>query len=355
MKRTISIILILVIALSLLCGCKKESNRPFDYDLSKYITLGEYKGIEYTYKVEPVTQEGIDDYINSALVQKGYGEEKTITDRAVKVGDTVNISYVGTKDGVAFEGGTADNHNLTIGSGAFIPGFEDGLVGAKTGEKRTLNLTFPENYHNEELKGQAVVFEVTVNSIKGKVYPELTDVIVAEISDKKTVDEYLEYVNAQVLLQNTQNAENKKESDIWQSILANVTVSSYPEKEVKRYKEMILKDNDNKAQAQLGISFEEYLKTYYGQTLEDAEPELIKSAEQAVKEYMTMVAIARAEGIEITDAEYNDQLVKLAEQNGYKSAKEFQDAIDEKQFYLSLLVDKVLPFVVENAKNVGEK
>ncbi len=355
MKKIISLILVTVLALTLLCGCKKEeSGRPYDYDLSKYITLGEYIGIEYTYEVAPVTQELVDNYVNSALSQKGYGEEKTITDRAVKNGDTVNIAFVGKKDGVAFEGGTSESYDLVIGSGAFIPGFEEGLVGAKTGEKRDLNLTFPENYDNEELKGQAVVFEVTVNSIKATVYPELTDDIIKEISDKQTVDEYLEYANAQVLVTNEQNAVAEMESEIWTKIMSNVTVNDIPEKEVEAYKELILKDLENRSQQQYGVSYEEVLKAY-GQTLDDVDAEIVAQAEQAVKEYMTIVSIARDQDIDISDEEYEKQLVTYAEQNGYKSAKEFQAAIDEGQFYLKLVSDKVIDFVVENAVNVGEK
>lgn len=355
MKRIVSVILVLVLTLSLSCGCKKDdSSRPFNYDLSKYITLGDYVGIEYTYSVEPVTQDAVDSYVNSALTEKGYGEEKTITDRAVKVGDKVNIAFEGKLDGKAFDGGSSESYDLVIGSNSFIEGFEDGLVGAKTGEKRSLNLKFPENYDNEELNGKDVVFDVTVNSIKATVYPELTDEIVAEISDKKTVDEYLEYANEQVQVQNEQDAQNQMESDIWTKIISGVKVTDLPEKEVENYKKLILENYDNTAQQKYGVSYEELLKAY-DKTLDDIEEELVAQAEQAVKEYMTLVAIARAEGLDITDEEYNEQLVTYAESNGYSSAKEFQAAIDESQFYLTLVIDKVMDFVVENATNVGEK
>ncbi len=355
MKKIVSLILVLVLSMTLLCGCKKESSsRPFDYDLSKYITLGDYVGIEYTYEVQPVTQEGIDNFVNSALTEKGYGEEKTITDRAVKVGDTVNIAFEGKLDGKTFEGGSSESYDLVIGSNSFIEGFEDGLVGAKTGEKRSLNLKFPENYGKDELNGKDVVFDVTVKSIKAKVYPELTDKIVSEISDKKTVDEYLKYANEQVLAQNEQNAKNKMESDVWTKVISNVKVTSLPEEEIKNYKKLILENYDKSAQSQYGMSYEELLKAY-GKTLDDIDAELVTQAEQAVKEYMTIVAIARAEDLDITDEEYNKQLVEYAESNGYKSAKEFQEAIDESQFYLTLVIEKVMDFVVENATNVGEK
>ncbi len=354
MKRIVSVILVLILMLTLVCGCKKESSRPFDYDLSKYITLGEYVGIEYTYSVDPVTDEAVESYVNSALSAKSYGEEKTITDRAVKVGDKVNIAFEGKLDGKAFDGGSSESYDLVIGSNSFIEGFEDGLVGAKTGEKRSLNLKFPENYGKDELNGKDVVFDVTVKSIKATVYPELTDEIVAEISDKKTVDEYMKYANEQVAIQNEQNAKNKMESDIWTKIISAVKVTDFPKAEVENYRKLLLENYENTAQQQYGVSYEELLKAY-GQTLEDIEPEIVQQAEQAVKEYMTIVAIARAEGLDITDEEYNEQLVKYAESNGYSSAKEFQAAIDESQFYLTLVIDKVMNFVIENATNVGDK
>ena len=354
MKRIISLILVLVLAVSLLCGCKKaDSDMPFDYDLSKYITLGDYVGIEYKYELEEVTQEAVDSFVNSALTEKGYGEEKTITDRAVKVGDTVNIDFVGKKDGVAFDNGSSTGYDLVIGSNSFIEGFEDGLVGAKTGEKRNLNLTFPENYGNEELNGQDVVFEVTVNSIKATVYPELTDALVAEISDKKTVDEYLEYANGQVLVQNQQNAVDKMESDIWSKIVSNAKVSSLPEKEVAKYKQLLLDNYDNTAQQQYGMTYEEFL-TAIGESLESVDADIVKEAEQVVTEYMIFIQIARIEGLEVDETEYEEQLVTYAEQNGYSSAKEFEEAIDKSAFRLKLTMDKVMDFVVENAVNTGE-
>ena len=257
-------------------------------------------------------------------------------------------------NGEKFDGGSSDSYDLEIGSGAFIEGFEDGLVGAKTGEKRTLNLRFPDDYGTAELAGKDVVFEVTVNSIKAVVYPELTDELVKEISDKETIDDYLEYVNAQVLVQNEQNALNEMEKEIWTKIISAVKVIDLPEKEIESYKKLILENYENTAQQRYGMSYEDLLKAY-GKTLEDIDPELVAQAEQAVKEYMTLVAIARAEGLDITDEEYNQQLIAYAESNGYSSAKEFQAAIDESQFYLTLVIEKVMDFVVEKAVNVGEK
>lgn len=354
MKRLISAVLVLCLSLTLLSGCKKDAKRPFNYDLSKYITLGQYIGIEYTYDLKEVTDEDVANYINSALSQKGYGEQKEVTNRAVKNGDTVNIDFKGTKDGVAFEGGTSQGYDLVIGSNSFIEGFESGLVGAKKGETRVLDLQFPEDYGTEDLNGAKVKFEVKINSIKTTVYPELTDKIVAEISDKKTVAEYNTYANEQVKLQNEQAAQSEMEGEIWTKIINNVKVKSLPEKEIKSYKDLILENYEKTAQSQYQMSYEEVLKAY-GKTLDDIDPELTAQAEKAVKEYMTIVAIARDQDLDISDEEYEKELVTYAESNGYASAKEFKEAIDESQFYLTLLINKVLDFVVENAKNGSAK
>ncbi len=353
MKRIISAILIFVLCFTLLCGCKKETKRPFDYNIEKYITLGDYVGITYTYEVADVTDAQITSYVNSALSEKGYESVETVT-RAVQNGDTVNIDFKGTKDGVAFEGGTSQGYDLVIGSNSFIDGFESGLVGAKTGETRTLDLKFPENYGNEELNGQKVQFEVKINSVKTTVYPELTNEIVAEISDKSTVDEYMAYVNEQAKAQNEQTAIDQMESQIWTKIVNNAKVKSLPEKEIKTYKELILDTYEQEAQSQYQVSYEELLKAY-GKTLDDIDAELTKQAEQTVKEYMIIVAIARDQDIDITDEEYEKELANYATANGYSSAKEFADAIDESQFYLTLIINKVMDFVVENAVNESEK
>ena len=353
MKKKIAVIAFIVMVLTLISGCKSKSERPFDYDLSKYITLGDYIGIEYTYSVEDVTDEVVNSYINSAMAEKGYGEETEVTDRAVQNGDEVNIAFVGRMNGEEFEGGSSESYDLIIGSNSFIEGFEDGLIGVNKGETKVLNLKFPENYGNEELNGKDVEFTVTVNSISTLVYPELTDDIVKEISDCETVDEYITYANDQVKLNNEQQANDKKETEIWKKIVDNVTVSSYPEDELEHFKELVLESYDNSAQSQYGMTYEEFAKTYYGKTLEEMDDEIMQQVKSTVKEYMTIVAIARDQDIEISDQEYQSQAATYATSYGYSNAQEFLDAVDESQFYLSLLVNKVMDFVVENAVQVN--
>lgn len=354
MKRILSILILAVMLVTAVGGCAKESKRPFDYDLSKYIELGQFTGIEYKYEVAPVDDAAIDAYIESKMAEKGYGEKKEITNRAIRSGDVVNIDFAGTIDGVAFEGGSAKNFDLTIGSKTLIDGFEDGLIGLKKGEKKDLNLKFPENYGKDDLKGKDVVFAVTVNKITGTVYPELTDTIAAELSDKKTKAEYLELVKEELAKSNEQAAVDAKESEIWKKIVENVKVKSLPEKEIEKYKKLLIESYDSISQQQYGITYEEYLKQATGKGFDDPEiaDNLKIQAESAVKEYMTIVAIARDQDLDISDTEYYEAVDKYAKQNGYSSSKQFLEAVDEGQFYLSLLIGKVMDFVVENAVEV---
>lgn len=150
-------------------------------DVSKYVTIGEYKGLTLDNTVEAVTDDMVDGRIKEELQNKA----EEVTEGSVQNGDVVTINYVGTKDGVAFDGGTANNYELTIGSGTFIDGFEDGIIGMKKGETKDLDLTFPEEYSSEELAGQEVVFKVTLQSFKRA--PELTDTWVAKNTDCKSV------------------------------------------------------------------------------------------------------------------------------------------------------------------------
>lgn len=353
MKRIISALIVVLLLVTMVTGCKKESNRPFDYDLTKYITLGDFMGIEYTYEVAEVTDEAVTQYVNSALSEKGYGEEVEITDRAVIVGDTANIDYEGKLDGVAFEGGSAQGHDLVIGSNSFIEGFEEGIVGMTVGETKDLKLTFPENYHSEDLKGKSVVFTVKVNAIKNKAYPELTDSIANELSsDCKTVAEYMDYARAQVLAANETNAVNEKENEIWGKIIEGVTVKSFPKDEVENYKKVIIENYDSSLQSQYGITYEEYIKEVYNKTLEDVDADLTAQAEGMLKEYMTIVAIARDQDLELSEEEYKAQADKYAAANGYATTEEFLEAVDESKFQLQLLIDIVMDYVVENAVEV---
>lgn len=258
------------------CGSKKTTQIKTDYDLDKCITLGTYSGIE---------KEAVGD--------------------TVKDGDTVNIDFVGKKDGEAFEGGSG-NSDLTIGSGQFIPGFEEGLVGVKVGDTVDLDLTFPEEYENNpDLAGQAVVFTVTVNSI---------------VED---------------------------EDAIWDAAVANATVNEYPESEM---------DNAYANMENYYKNIAEYYQMEYADfltqlsTSEDTFREDLKEvAEAAVKEKLVALAIIKAENLEISDKEYEEKTAEYVENYGFESKEAMIEAVTEEALMEQMLMEKARQFVLDNA------
>lgn len=351
MKRIISTMLIAIMCLTFVSGCNKKSDPPFDFAVSKYLELGEYVGIEYEEMTLEVTDADIDAEINYELSQKGYGEEKEVTNRPVQNGDKVNIDFEGKKDGIAFEGGTSKGYDLVIGSNSFIEGFEAGLIGAKKGQTLDLNLKFPENYGNEELNGAAVVFTVKINKITETVYPKFTDALAKELSEEHpTVEQYRKYMAEELVKYNEQSIQQNKEGTVWNTVISNSKLKSFPESEREFGQEMALLVMNNQYYAQYGVSFEDALEQS-GMTLEDEQiaAQLEESAEGIIKEFLVVAAIARDQDLMISDEEYQKSLEEYATQNGYKTTEEFKKAINEKQFHLMLLNEKVTDFLMENA------
>ena len=213
----------------------KEENKTADAgdtrlvtvdDVSKYVTIGEYKGLTLDNTVEVVT----DDAVEGRLEQELQNKAEEVTDGSVQNGDVVTINYVGTKDGVAFDGGTANNYELTIGSGTFIDGFEDGIIGMKKGETKDLDLTFPEDYASSDLAGQEVTFKVTLQSFKRA--PELTDEWAAKNTDCKTADDYKKEIRKTLESEAKTNARNTLRETAWNTVLSSSEVKEYPQEDL---------------------------------------------------------------------------------------------------------------------------
>lgn len=244
MKKKIVLAVVLTALSAVLAGCGDDSDKAWldEIKASNYVKLGEYKGIEVTEADPVVNDEEKEAYISYLL--------KMNPDRGVIEGDTVNIDYTGTKDGTAFDGGTASGTNLTIGSGQFIEGFEEGLIGAKTGDTLELNLTFPEDYQSAELAGQDVVFSVTVNSIMAQEEQELTDEYVKglAITDVNTVDEFNQYVSDMMMAQAQQTYDNNVETAIADAVIANCEFKKDPPQAmVDRYTTTLTENLTNQA------------------------------------------------------------------------------------------------------------
>lgn len=304
------------------------------------VTLGEYKGIEVTKDPVEVTDEELQQAIDQDLAAH---EKKVDVDREVKDGDVVNIDYAGTKDGVAFDGGTAKGYDLTIGSNQFIDGFEDGLIGAKKGDKVSLNVTFPENYQNKDLAGKPVVFEVTVNSVQEKQVPELNDAYVQENTKSKTVDEYKEETKQTLLKSKNDAAEQKVKNDIYTAISANCKVEPEQKAIDANYDNLIARYT-NQAAA-YGMDFTTFITAFTGMKEEDFKTAAKTQAEEIVKQRLIVSAIAEKEKLAVTD----DDRKEVATELGYENAEELIKA--EGQFEVDdyVMNNKVMEYLMQNA------
>ncbi|MDF2942968.1 MAG: trigger factor [Herbinix sp.] len=315
------------------------------YEVGDYITLGEYKGIEVTVDKLEVKEEDIDAAIQTDLQANTTQEE--VTDRAIESGDIVNIDYEGLKDGVAFEGGSAQAYDLTIGSGQFIPGFEDQLIGAKTGDKLALDITFPADYTAADLAGQAVVFNVTVNSIKKAVVPELTEEYVKANTDYDTIAAYREGTRAKLQTENEDTMKNNKINSILTSIIDNSEISSYPQTLLDYYS-YEMKDYYTQYAKMYGMEFADFLSAS-GMTEESFTTQQKSYAEDRASQELALNAIIKAEKIELTDDEYKAGVAKILTDYGYASEDELFKSATEAQIKESLIWEKAVNFVTEQA------
>lgn len=314
--------------------------KPEQQEAEGKITVGQYKGLELI----SVSQATLDEEIASMLE---YYTELVTVERPAENGDTVNIDFVGTKDGVAFDGGTAEDYDLILGSYSFIDGFEEGLLGAVAGEVRDLNLTFPDNYATPELAGQAVVFTVTVNEVKEEVIPELTDAFIAEnFPDYKTVAEYTE------ALRDSLNLETYYEQ-VTEQIMASSEVEKYNEEKVAAEKENLIEEYSAMASyygSMYGLDTETAIRYFLGfDSTEEFEEEMGNYAYDVVKNNMIIAEIAAKENIELTEEIYTAMVAEYAPNYGYEDEESFVEAYGEDAIRDALLAELVIEFIIENA------
>lgn len=326
---------------------------PYEYDVESMVKLGEYKGLTYTETDVSVSDDEVESQINSTLTAHATAEQ--ITDRAVEDGDTVNIDFEGKIDGETFDGGTASGASLTIGSGTFIDGFEDGLIGVKPGDKTTLKLKFPDEYKtNADLAGKDVTFDVTVNYIKGDdIVPELDDDFVKglNIDDVSNVKEYRAYVKSQLQANKESEAEKRKQSELLQQAVDNAEIKEIPEELVTQYATQYT-DYYKQYASYFGLELSDFLTQYMNQT----EEEFNQSAEDYGKEragYMLVVsAIAKAEKVDV-DALYDEKVAQYAEQSGYADAATLEKDYSKRYLNQIIINEEVQNILEENAKAVA--
>jgi len=308
--------------------------------------LSEYKGIKLKEIVHNVSDEDVD----ADLLQKQERSSRLVSveDRAVMEGDVANINFEGFADGEAFPGGKGENFDLTIGSGQFIPGFEEQIVGKNIDEEFDVNVTFPEEYHAEELKGKPAVFKVKVNSIQYKELPELDDEFAKDVSEFDTLDELKADIRAKLEAKALENTKTEKENAVMDALI-EATEILVPDCMIESRINDIIRENNMRMQSQ-GISFEQYLG-YMGMNIDQYKEMMKPQAQKQIKGNLILEKVIEAEAFEISDEKYEEKLKSMAEQYGMEVEKIKEllgnnaDAIKE-----DMKFEIAIEFLVENAK-----
>ena len=337
----------LLAGIMILTGCAGSTGLETDE-----IKISQYKGVEITEVEKPteITDEEVEYEIQAVLESNATVTE--ITDRPVQEGDTVDINYVGKVDGEEFAGGSADNYSLVIGSDTFIDGFEDSIIGHEVGETFDWNGQFPEEYH-EELAGKACVFTITINAITQEELPELNDEFVQTISETATtVEEYKEELKAELENYAQKTYEYTLMGTAWAAVMENTEVLVWPDSVEEQYNDLVEQyhvyaDSED-------MEYEEFIETNMGTTVEDFENTMREQIEATEKEMIAANAIAEAEGMELTDKVYEEQLVLMAELYGYGDVEMLKQAASEEELKEIALGLLVMRFVADNCVQVAE-
>lgn len=313
------------------------------------VTLGEYKGLEIKKTVANVTDEDVDNEIKKAAEKNA--RLVSVEDRPVQKDDITTIDFEGFVDGVAFEGGKGTDYSLTIGSGQFIPGFEDQLIGAKIGEETEVKVTFPEEYHSEELSGKPATFKVTVKEIKVKDIPAIDDEFAKDVSEFDTLEAYKEDLKNKMVHEAEHQAEHKNEDSVVGKAVENASVD-IPEVMVSKRVDDLVRDFEMRIQYQ-GLDLNKYLEIM-GMDYNTFRGQFGKRAEDEVKTQLILEKISQVENIQVTDEDVDNEIKTMAE-NYKQDAEEFKKHLSEDDIeYIkeSNKMKKTIDFLVENTKFV---
>ena len=328
-----------------------EAGKPFVFTatvaLKPEVKLGKYKGVKIDKIDTEVTDEDVDAEINKE--RENNARNITIEDRPVKDGDMTVLDFEGFVDGVAFDGGKGENYPLTIGSGAFIPGFEEQLVGAEIGKEVEVKVTFPEDYQAENLKGKDAVFKCTVKEIKEKELPELDDEFASEVSEFDTLAEYKEDVKKNLTEKKEKDAKNLREEAAVKAAVEDAEME-IPEAMLETQQRQMVDEFAQRITMQ-GLSMEQYFQfsgTNYQQMVEQVKPQ----AEERIRSRLVLEAVAKAENIEATEEDYEKELETMAEvyQMEVDKVKELMGEREKKNIMQDLAVRKAAEYIAENAK-----
>ena len=327
-----------------------EAGKPLIYTATVAVKppvgLGKYKGVEIEKIDTTVSDEEVEEELKKE--QEKNASIKEVTDRAVADGDQINLNFEGFVDGAAFEGGKGEDYPLTIGSGSFIPGFEEQLIGAEIGKEIEVNVTFPENYQSEELAGKPAVFKCTVLKIKEKILPELTDEFADDVSEFSTLEEYKADIRKNLEAKKAERAKTEKENKVIDAIIADSEIE-IPEPMLRAQQEQIVDEFAQRLQSQ-GLNIEQYF-AYMGTSREKMVEESKDQADKRIRTRLVLEEIVKAENIVATEEDFETELTKLAEAYGtdLDTVKKIFEGRDKDRMMEDIAVQKALSFVADNA------
>lgn len=356
MKKKIAAMVLSALMVASLVGCSSKLSND-------YVTVKKYKGLEVTeVTAEKVTDEMVESTIDTSLTQTATSED--VTDRAAQKGDTVNIDYKGTMDGAEVENASAQGTSLELGANKFITangdyqGFEDQIMGHKTGENFDITVQFPDEYsQNPDMAGKVVDFNITLNGITLVTTPKLTDDWVkANSEDSKTVEEYKKEVKKTLEEQSKTTADSTLQNEVLTALTDadNLEVKKYPDGEVDKQTESIVNYYTQMASA-YGVEFKDFLSQYLNMDEDQFNKQAKSTAQDAIKRKEACELIAKEKKLEPSDKEYEAEIKKYAEQSGYTDVDEFKKNVDEDALKSSILQQKVAEYLADNCVQVEQK
>ena len=330
-----------------------EAGKPFIFTaeaaLKPEVELGEYKGLTVEVPKVSVTDEDVQKELDTQREKNSRMVD--VTDRAVEQGDLIKLNFDGSVDGVPFEGGKAEDYPLTIGSGSFIPGFEEQLIGTAIGEEKDVTVTFPEDYHAEELKGKEAVFKCKVNSIQKKELPEADDEFAQDVSEFDTLEEYKEDIRRNLTESREADAKRMKETAVVEKIVENASMD-IPEGMIDEQVSRMVEDFRRRVESQ-GMAMEQYLQ-YTGMDVTKLTESMRPEALKRIQNSLVLEAVAKAENIEISDERVDEEIAKMAEQYKMEAdkLKEMMGEYEIAQMKEDLAVQAAVDFVRDSAVEV---
>lgn len=354
--RALGYVLSLALGMTMLTGCGKKVEGVDQQSMidkyAAYCDLPDYKGLEYTETKSTVTDADVKNKIDSLLQQ--YATKTQVKEGTVAEGDNVNIDFVGSIDGVEFEGGNSNGagYDLTLGSGSMIPGFEDGIVGHKVGETFNIKATFPENYGKDELNGKEADFKITINYLTQTELPEYNDAFVASYTDATSILEYEDSVRKDLVEQYEQSDKSQNESAIMQVLVEKTTYNEYPQQEMQDLIDKSIAQQEQAASS-YGYSLGDYVTARYGFSDEDSFRQYIQGlAEDYIKEKIAVCAVAKDAGITVTKEEVDNYRKKIMDYYSYEDESKLEENYSSEDIVYYALAEKVVDFLLENGKGV---